>query len=219
MKGESGGSCPMERLHCGAVCSYACIPTGDSVKDWKNGAEQKELKEYISLYMHTVLVLVQSQPAASATQLQPTISQVLHQIPPAPSSTSLHLRPQPTMFGSQLQLPSAATALPQYQCKYSYISQLQPPSASLFPRCSLLLPAPDSTKLNCIHRHCPQPLAFRLSFPPQLLPYLSTILCSYCQSTGAPVSNCSFWHPAIYFCHPASACPCSSSHSLHLKSI
>eukprot|EP00064_Thunnus_orientalis_P010101 superscaffoldBa00001338_g10127 len=124
---------------------------------------------------HVVLqipVLVQSQPAASATQLQPTISQVLHQIPPAPSSTSLHLRPQPTMFGSQLQLPSAATALPQYQCKYSYISQLQPPSASLFPRCSLLLPAPDSTKLNCIHRHCPQPLAFRLSFPPQLLPLL-----------------------------------------------
>lgn len=51
-EGESGGSCRTERLHCGAVCRYACIPIRDSVKDWKYGAEQEKLKECVTLYMH-----------------------------------------------------------------------------------------------------------------------------------------------------------------------
>ncbi|KAJ4944640.1 hypothetical protein JOQ06_013183, partial [Pogonophryne albipinna] len=44
MKGESGGGCPVGRLHCGACCCYACPPTGESMgreEEWR-GADRAE---------------------------------------------------------------------------------------------------------------------------------------------------------------------------------
>ena len=123
MKGESGGGCPVGRLHCGACCCYACPPTGDSMgreEEWRGADRAEGVYPFTHAHM------------SSSHSSRFNSCKSLHQGPIFPA-TCLYMSHRTKWFGVDLQLYNQLLITSQTVTFFLWMSKQESNSLTYYP--------------------------------------------------------------------------------------